>query len=149
MSRAPSRSARPDRSHTPELEFCVHGEPVSAQARNRARLAAWRRQVREAAARVWPTGRPPVEVAVELRITHYSEAQFIDMDNLIKPVQDALEGIAYLDDRQVRDVTGNWRDIAGRYPLRYISPCLSAAFSEGHEFVHIRLWLARDDEEFG
>lgn len=88
-------------------------------------------------------------MAVELRITHYGERRVIDLDNLIKPVQDALQGIAYVDDRQVKDVTGNFRDIDGRYPLRYISPCLSAAFSHGHEFVHVRVWLARDDKEFG
>jgi crossover junction endodeoxyribonuclease RusA len=108
----------------------------------------WQHRVSAVAAAAWPRRRKPIEVAVELRITHYGERQSIDMDNLIKPIQDALQGIAYVDDRQVRDVTGNWRDIDGRYPLRYISPHLSAAFSDGREFVHVRLWLARDDGEF-
>jgi crossover junction endodeoxyribonuclease RusA len=105
--------------------------------------------VRQAARAGWSEGRNPIEVAVELRITHYGEQRIMDVDNLIKPVQDASQGIAYVDDRQVRDVTGNFRDIDGRYPLRYISQSLSAAFSHRHEFVHVRLWLARDDEEFG
>jgi len=149
MPRSPSHPDRPDRGRTPELEFCVHGEPASARAHNRARLAAWRRRVRQAAGAAWPAHRNPIEVAVELRITHYGERRVIDMDNLIKPVQDALQGIAYVDDRQVKDVTGNFRDIDGRYPVWYISPGLSAAFSHGREFVHVRVWLARHDEEFG
>ena len=149
MPRSPSHPDRPDRGRAPEVEFCVHGEPVSARAHNRARLAVWRQRVRQTAAAAWPAGRQPIEVAVELRVTHYGERRSIDMDNLIKPVQDALQGLAYVNDRQVRDVTGNWRNIDERYPLRYISPCLSAAFSYGREFVHVRLWLARDDGEFG
>jgi hypothetical protein len=149
MPRAPDPSERPIPARAPEIEFCVHGEPVSAWAHNRARLAAWQRRVRQAARVAWPERRNPIEVAVELRITHYGERRVIDMDNLIKPVQDALQGIAYVDDRQVKDVTGNFRDIDGRYSLRYISPCLSAAFSHGREFVHVRVWLARDDEELG
>lgn len=149
MSRAPNSPDRPHRRRAPELEFCVHGVPASARARNRARVAAWQQRIREAATAVWPKARAPIEVAVELRITHYGEQHVIDMDNLIKPIQDALQGIAYVDDWQVRDVTGNRRDIDGRYPLRYISPCLSAAFSDGREFVHVRLWLAQKDQEFG
>ena len=149
MPRSPSQPDRADRGRAPELEFCVHGEPASARAHNRARLAAWRQRVRKAAGAAWPEDRNPIELVVELRITHYGERRVIDMDNLIKPVQDALQGIAYVDDGQVKDVTGNFRDIDGRYPLRYISPCLSAAFSNGREFVHVRVWLARDDEELG
>jgi len=51
----------------------------------------------------------------------------------------ALQGIAYVNDRQVREVTGSWRNIDGRYLLRFIPPHLSAAFSRGREFVHVRL----------
>jgi len=147
MSRRPRPVGSRNRGRQPELEFCVPGEPVSARTHDRSRLVAWRERIQGAAAANWPRGRKPINVAVELRITHYGERRVIDLDNMIKPIQDALEGIVYLNDRQVQEVTGSWRNIDGRYPLRFISPLVAAAFSQGREFVHIRVFLARDDEE--
>jgi hypothetical protein len=68
------------------------------------------------------------------------------MDNMVKPIQDALQGIAYMNDRLVKDTHANWRDIDGRFHVRYISMPLAAAFSDGREFVHIRLWLAQQED---
>jgi Holliday junction resolvase RusA-like endonuclease len=68
---------------------------------------AWQREVRAAASAAWPAQQPPYTIAVELRITHYAEKPNADVDNLIKPIQDALQGIAYVNDRVVKDVTGN------------------------------------------
>lgn len=59
-----------------------------------------------------------------MRITPYSEPRVDDMDNLVKPIQGALQGIAYLSDGKV-DVAGNPRDINGRLHVRYISPSLA------------------------
>jgi len=110
---------------------------------------AWQREVRAAAAAAWPAGRPPYAVAVELRITHYARRPNADMDNLIKPIQDALQGIAYTNDRMVKDITGNWRDIDAPFRVRYMARPLANAFSDGRPFVHIRLWLAPDEEDLG
>jgi crossover junction endodeoxyribonuclease RusA len=149
LTRKPLGRDRPDDRRTPDFEFCVHGRPVSAQTDIRSRLAAWQRQIRAAATAAWPAGQPPYAVAVELRITHYAERPIADMDNLIKPIQDALQGITFVNDRAVKDVAGNWRDIDGRFRLRYISRPLADAFSDGRQFVHIRLWLAPDEEDLG
>jgi hypothetical protein len=88
-------------------------------------------------------------IAVELRITHYADKPIADMDNLIKPIQDALQGITYVNDRVVKDVTGNWRNINAPFRLRYIARPLADAFSDGRQFVHIRLWRAPDEEDLG
>jgi crossover junction endodeoxyribonuclease RusA len=70
------------------------------------------------------------------------------MDNLVKPIQDALQGVSYPTDGRV-DVTGNWRHINGHFRVRYMSKRLAAAFSDGQEFVHIRIWLARKRRDLG
>lgn len=127
----------------------MRGRPVSAQTGSRPRLAAWQRQVRSAATSAWPAGQPPWVAAIELRITHYAVKPIADMDNLIKPIQDALQGITYVNDRVVKDVTGNWRDIEAPFRVRYISRPLADAFSDGRPFVHIRLWRAADEEDLG
>lgn len=127
----------------------MRGRPVSAQTGSRPRLAAWQLQVRSAAALAWPAGQPLYTTPIELRITHYAVKRIADMDNLIKPIQDALQGITYVNDRVVKDVTGNWRDIEAPFRVRYISRPLADAFSDGRPFVHIRLWRAPDKEDLG
>jgi hypothetical protein len=122
---------------------------MSARARNRPLLAQWRQQVRTAARAAWPANQPPYELAVKLRITHYTTRPIADMDNLIKPIQDELQGVAYMNDRMVQDVSGNWRDIDAPFRVRYIARPLAEAFSDGRPFVHVRLWLALDEEDLG
>jgi hypothetical protein len=140
---------RPDDRRTPDLEFCVHGRPMSGRTKSRSRLAVWQQQVRGAATAVWPAGLAPHAVAVELRITHYAPKPIADMDNLIKPIQDALQGILYVDDRVVKDVTGNWRNIDTPFRLIHMSQPLADALGDGRPFVHIRLWLSPEEEDLG
>ena len=88
-------------------------------------------------------------VAVELRITQYSEARVADLDNMVKPIQDALQGIAYVDDKLVDAVTVNWRNINGAFTVRFMPLPIAMAFSAGREFVHIRLWPSPPRKELG
>ena len=82
-------------------------------------------------------------------VTHYYETAIGDVDNLVKPIQDALQGVVYWNDKQVRDVTGKRRSINGRFRVRHISMPLAAAFSNGRPFVHIRVWHSPKHEELG
>lgn len=86
---------------------------------------------------------------VELRVTHYSERRIADRDNLLKPIQDALQGVVYLNDSQVRDATSNWRNIDGRFMIRSLALPLAIAFSNGTEFLHIRVWSSPETEDLG
>ncbi|MBN8930232.1 MAG: RusA family crossover junction endodeoxyribonuclease [Rhodospirillales bacterium] len=132
----------------PDFEVCVAGRPISAQSHNAERLAAWKRVVRAIALEHWPSERQMFEGEVALRITHYAQYRFVDMDNLAKPIQDALQGICYREDRLV-DVAANWRDINGRFRVRHMSLPLARAFSDGREFVHVRLWVAGGERDLG
>nr|WP_294504201.1 RusA family crossover junction endodeoxyribonuclease [uncultured Rhodopila sp.] len=148
MARRTDGGERPDDRRPPDFEICVHGRPVSAQAHNRNRLAIWQHAVKTAALDAWPSGQQPFAAEIELRVTHYAGARIADMDNLVKPIQDALQGVCYPHDGRV-DVTGNWRDINGRFRVRYMSPRLAAAFSDGREFVHVRVWRAAGERDLG
>ncbi len=96
----------------------------------------------------WPVGQALFDAEVYLRITHYAETRIADMDNLVKAIQDALKGACYPDDGKV-DHTGNWRSINGRFRVRYMSPPLAAAFSDGREFIHVRLWRVDAERDLG
>ncbi len=102
-----------------------------------------------AATAAWPPGQQPFNGDVELRVTHYSERRIVDRDNLVKPIQDALQSIVYMNDRQVKDSTSNWRNINGAFIIRFVSLPLASAFSVGQEFLHVRVWTSPEIEELG
>jgi crossover junction endodeoxyribonuclease RusA len=86
---------------------------------------------------------------VGLRVTYYCEAIVGDVDNLVKPIQDALQGIAYRNDRQISEVTGRRWKIDNLFRIRYLSPALAMAFSDGRPFVHIEVWPNPRQEAVG
>lgn len=112
---------------------------MSAQTTKRAALQAWKQQVRAACEEVW-ADLPPINGQVVIGVTHYCETVIGDVDNLIKPIQDALQGVVYWNDRQVSDTIGNRRQIDASYVVRYMSMPLARAFSDGRQFVHIRVF---------
>lgn len=121
------------------FEFTIKGPPVSSQTRNRARLAEWKREVAAEAASCLPSGSTPVGAPVDVCITYYYEGDTPDVDNVIKPIQDALVGIVYVDDRQVTETKSRKKSIEGSYRIRGVSACLLSAFSAGDEFLHVRV----------
>lgn len=77
---------------------------------------------------------------LQIRITCYHDsAPPLDADNMLKPIQDALIGIVYEDDRQLLDTHGALRDVNDPYWVRGISPALGEGFHSDGPFVHIRI----------
>jgi hypothetical protein len=58
---------------------------------------------------------------------------------MLKPIQDALQGIAYENDRQVRNNSVHRRNLKGKYTVHRISLVLAYAFAKGPEFLHVRV----------
>jgi crossover junction endodeoxyribonuclease RusA len=117
------------------LEFVVIGTPVSSQgtAGNRK---FWQQRVHregEAAA----SGHFPAGSDVVLRIAYFYVNEPIgDLDNIVKPVQDALKGIAYADDKQVVDLVASMRPKDFGRSIA-ITAALARAFSGGSDFIHV------------
>lgn len=132
----------------PLIDVCGRGRPVSAQTRNRAALRHWQNRVRVECLALWGHKAPILE-DVGIRVTHYCESNIGDVDNLTKPIQDALQGFVYADDRQVSDIVANRRNIGGAFVVRIIPMQVLAAFSDGREFVHIRVWRSPKRENLG
>ena len=133
----------------PFFDMCVHGQLVSPQAVGSRRLAleAWKQRIRTACLAAWPHIDTPLLEVVSLRVTYYCEMAIGDVDNLVKPIQDALQGVAHVNDRQISDVIGRRRSIDGSFRVRYMSPVLAMAFTDGRPFVHIEVWRRPDQEE--
>lgn len=67
-----------------------------------------------------------------------------DINNLIKPVQDALIGLIYADDNLVVDVQGHLRMVDDLIDLTGLSPTLQRALLLGTDCVYVRIDLSKD-----
>jgi Holliday junction resolvase RusA-like endonuclease len=125
------------------FEFTIDGPPISQQSRSRRRLQDWKATVRTAASRAWGEA-APLEIPVRVQVTYFYDGYAPhDCDNIAKPIQDALQGLVYTNDRLVVDGTGRKRNINGSLRVRHMSVTLALAFSRGVPFVHVEVeWPA-------
>ena len=93
------------------FEFVRLGIPCTVQTRNPSRLDNYRRDVRRAARALWPGEVAPLTVVVKVSISYYYTSDEIDIDNIIKPILDQLNGLVYVDDKQVVRVVGQKQNI--------------------------------------
>ncbi|MGH6899573.1 MAG: RusA family crossover junction endodeoxyribonuclease [Geminicoccaceae bacterium] len=128
------------------FEFVIEGPPVSQQTRRRARRRAWADHVRRRAMSHWPADEPPALGPIRVVITHVFAGASSDLDNLAKPVLDALQGLAYEDDGQVTDIVMKKRDLARNLRLEALIPLLLNALDRGEEFLHVLVEEAPDQE---
>jgi crossover junction endodeoxyribonuclease RusA len=86
--------------HDPRYRIWVPGAPRSAQGGSRTRyVEGIRAAAREVVRTVLRTGR------IDLEVWFVSDSGVRpDVDNVLKPIMDALKGVVYEDDRQVRSV---------------------------------------------
>jgi Holliday junction resolvase RusA-like endonuclease len=110
---------------------------VSQQARRRARLREWRDRVRAAAAAVWPPEDQPLEISLEFAMTYYYESVAPDVGNISKPIEDALNGLVYVDDGQIVREINQKRKLDGSLRIQEPSVVLAAALESGTEFIHV------------
>jgi len=139
MARLRSRKL-PGEQLPPIFECTVRGPPVSAQSRNPKLLARWKDNVAKAAHRANPAGCLPADRQLTVILSEFSEAATMDRDNMAKAVLDSLQGVAYVNDRQVKHVDVEWCDIEGSFVVRYMSAVVAQALSAGDEFLWIRVF---------
>ena len=68
----------------------------------------------------------------------------LDNDNLVKPIQDALNGLIYADDQLITDTLLRKTCLDGAFRVRGLSPVLAKGFETGQEFLHIVVDSAPD-----
>ena len=127
------------------LEFTIDGSPVSQQARRRQRVREWQQEVRNVAEREWK-GEPPVAEELMVTIIYVYDAIPLDVDNIPKPILDALKGLVFINDNQITDLICRKRDMSTELQVQYFSPALDEALDGSTPFVHIIVGNAPDQE---
>ncbi|AVH69799.1 RusA family crossover junction endodeoxyribonuclease [Nostoc sp. 'Lobaria pulmonaria (5183) cyanobiont'] len=131
------------------FEFIVDGPPVSQQARKRGkgnRLQDWKKTVRQEAEKYWSSEQKTASGLVMLQITYFYDSVQIDIDNIVKPIQDAIKGLAYVDDNQVSDLLVRKRNLSGNFRIENMTSTLAEGFARGNEFLHIVVINASNQE---
>ena len=126
--------------------FIINGPPVSQQARRRKRVHEWIEEVKSVAAQYWPVEEFPVTGPVMLTITYFYDSVSMDVDNIPKPISDALEGLVYFNDNQVTDVLCRKRNLNSDFRVENPSDLLAEGFSRGNQFLPILVEDAPDQE---
>ncbi|WP_193919803.1 RusA family crossover junction endodeoxyribonuclease [Desmonostoc muscorum] len=122
------------------FEFIVDGPPISQQSRRRGKgkgLENWKKTVREEAEKYWSSEQKKASGWVMLQITYFYDSVEMDVDNIPKPIQDAINGLAYNDDSQVSDLLVRKRNLSGNFRIENMTPTLAEGFARGNEFLHI------------
>ncbi len=84
------------------IRLWIEGRPQSFR-KNKASTSRYLERIKNAASALIPA--PTESTRLDVEIFFETERSLrADVDNVIKPILDALQGIAYLDDRQVRSV---------------------------------------------
>ena len=121
------------------FEFVIPQRPVSQQARRQSRLREWKEFVARHA-RVAMSG--PQTLATEpvaMRLLYLYDEAALDVDNILKPIQDALVGILITDDFVITDVEIRRRWRGTTFTLNAVTPVLAAGLALGREFVYVIL----------
>lgn len=123
----------------PTFEVVVEGPAISLRAKdkNARRYQRWITTVRGAARTQWSSGTRRASGDVEVTITNFYTDVPPDVDNIIKPILDALETVAYLDDQQVYRVTSAKVDLSRKGQISNPSPVLAEALEKWTEVVYV------------
>jgi Holliday junction resolvase RusA-like endonuclease len=131
-----------------KFEFIVDGPPVSQQTRRRERLKEWKTTVRQEAEKYWSSKQKTAMGDVMLQITYFYDSVTMDVDNIVKPIQDAIIGLAYVDDDQVTDILVRKRNLSGNFKVENMTSTLAEGFARGSEFLYIVVTDAPNQEVF-
>ncbi len=125
-------------------EFIVSGTPISTQASPRSKTR-WKADVSAAASVALTDEHALVADLVRVTIVYFYVSTDLDLDNIIKPIVDALNGVVYIDDSQVANISAAKRDLSGTFILTGASPAiieqLAATADEPRDFVFVAVEL--------
>ncbi|MGN2673459.1 RusA family crossover junction endodeoxyribonuclease [Aliivibrio fischeri] len=130
------------------LEFLIPRRPVSLQTSNRENLRAWKAYVSEVASENWSQG--IIQDGTDLKVTlvYLCDDLPPDVDNIIKPIQDAMVGVVYEDDIQISDVDSHRRYLSDTIVVTGLPQILVDAVSNGEEAVYVKVTLAEELGEY-
>ncbi len=104
--------------------------------------------MRNVAARYWQDGDAPTPESVMLTVTYFFTDVQLDVDNIPKPISDALNKLVYCDDAQITDVLCRKRDLIDtEFRTENAPPMLTEAIARRMPFTHVLVENAPNQSE--
>jgi crossover junction endodeoxyribonuclease RusA len=125
------------------LELLLPRRPLSYQSSSSEHKQAWRDYIYGRAFAEWKSA-PITSGALKFTVVYLCEQHPIDVNNIIKPIQDALNSLVYADDSLITDVTGHLRYLSDPIDLVNLPPLLADGVIGGVECVYVRIAEARE-----
>lgn len=130
------------------FEFLIPKRPVSLQARNRNNLQQWKYFVHNQAAMTYSGILYDDSVNLHLSLAYLYEDSPLDVDNIIKPIQDALIGLIYQDDSVITDVESHRRWLHEPFDITKYSDLLIQGILSKKECVYVRISESKPLESY-
>lgn len=122
------------------IEFLVTGTPVSVQTKRTAARDEWKARVRTASAGAIPSPHFAFDGKVSVTLYYLPEEPMQgDIDNIIKPILDALSLHIYLDDQQVERIVAQKFEPGSEYVFSRPSATLEEAWRGERPVLYVRI----------
>src|SRR5262249_47720411 len=120
------------------LEFVVLGPPVSNQSLG-PNLTTWRATIAGAATLQWPNPLLMANLKVIVINFYAGSKPSLDVDNMSKPILDAMQKNVYDDDRQIVQAEITHVKIGAPFSILGVRPIIVTALQAGNQFVYVRI----------
>lgn len=120
------------------VDFLLPRRPLSHQAKDAAHKEEWKNFIFGRAFAEWQQ-RPITDGPLCFTLVHLCEEDPPDINNIIKPIQDALNSLVYSDDSLIHDVKGHMRLLSEPIDIVGLPTKLADAVIEGVECVYIQI----------
>ena len=122
------------------IEFLVKGTPVSLQAKRPEARLQWKERVKVASSEAIPEGHFANDDGIAITLYYLPDGQMQgDIDNIIKPILDALNAHIYMDDTQVERVVVQKFEPGNIFNFKKPSQKLAAALEEKKPVLFVRV----------
>lgn len=119
---------------------------MSVQTHKKVRLREWQEFIRETARGSW-SAEPITESSLHLTIVYLADEAPLDIDNVAKPVIDALNGLLFEDDALLSDMNIHRRFLSETFDAARLPSLLAEAWERRDECVYVRLADSRPLED--
>lgn len=122
------------------VEFLVHGTPVSLQAKRAESRAEWKARVKDASKIALPDTHFVSEERMAVTLYYLPDQPMQgDIDNIVKPILDALCSHIYIDDAQVERVVVQKFEPGNALEFRMPTELMIKAMEGNKPVVYIRV----------
>jgi crossover junction endodeoxyribonuclease RusA len=122
------------------IEFLVYGTAVSLQSKRPESRTEWKERVKGASKNAIPQPHFASDAPISVTLYYLPEAAMRgDVDNIVKPILDALSGHIYIDDRQVERLVVQKFEPGMAFTFKNPSQTFASALGGERPVLYIRL----------